>query len=241
MNVISGIRWFQTIRFKLIAIIIITTSIVLGCTGYFAYKYIEQSERSELAELAEVSANRLSKHLVIPMWNLDREQVGELLNAEMSEQRVAAIVIRDEDKATLFAATERDSSGQVIESIGSVSGDYINVDRDVVNGEDKIGVLSIFVTPQFMKRDLAQFGQGLIATVVILNIVIFIIMMMVLGRVLINPLMTLAEGADKISRGDLNQTFEVNSKDEIGYLSTTFNRMQTSLRVAIRRLSNKSG
>ncbi len=240
MAISSRIRWYQTIRIKLIAVIILTTSLVLGVTGYFAYKYIENSEQTQLTQLAEVSATRLSQHLVIPMWTLDREQVGELLAAEMAEQRVAAIIVRDEDNSTLFAAKEKNANGEVVESIGSISGDYINVDREVLNGEDKIGVVSIFITPQLMKQDLRKFGQGVVATVIILNVVIFLIMMMVLGKVLINPLMKLAMGAEKISRGDLNQTFDVSSRDEIGYLATTFNKMQSSLRVAIRRLTKSA-
>jgi methyl-accepting chemotaxis protein len=240
MAMSNRIHWYQTIRIKLIAVIILTTSLVLGVTGYFAYKYIENSEQAELAQLAEVSANRLSQHLVIPMWTLDREQVGELLAAEMQEQRVAAIIVRDEDNSTLFAAKEKNSSGEVVESVGSVSGDLINVDREVLNGEDRIGMVSIFVTPQLMKQDLKNFGQGVVATVVILNAVIFVIMMLVLGKVLINPLMKLAMGAEKISRGDLNQTFDISTRDEIGYLATTFNKMQSSLRVAIRRLTKSA-
>ena len=115
MAISTRIPWHRTIRTKLIAVIILTTSIVLGGAGYYAYKYIEQQEQSELAELAEVSATRLSQHLVIPMWNLDREQVAELLTAEMQEQRVAAIVIRDEDNTTLFAAKERNDAGEIVE------------------------------------------------------------------------------------------------------------------------------
>ena len=241
MAISSRIPWHRTIRTKLIAVIILTTSAVLGIAGYFSYKYIEQQEQSELSELAEVSATRLSQHLVIPMWNLDREQVGELLAAEMQESRVAAIVIRDEDNSTLFAAKERDSNGEVVESVGSVAGDLVTVDKKVLNGEEEIGVVSMYVTPQFMKADLKKFGQGIIATVVILNLVIFVIMMLVLGRLLINPLMELASGAEKISRGDLNQTFDVSARDEIGYLATTFNKMQSSLRVAIRRLTKTAG
>jgi len=239
MAVLSRIKWYHTIRIKLIAVIILTTTLVLGVTGYFAYKYFEKLENDQLSELALVSANRLSHHLVIPMWNLDREQVSELLAAEMEEQRIAAIVIRDEDSSTLFAAKERNNTGDIVDSVGSVSGNYINVDREVTHGEDKIGVVSIFVTPRFMLEALYQFGQGVVATVVILDVIIFIIMMVVLGRVLIDPLMTLAAGAEKISRGNLGQTFDISSRDEIGYLATTFDKMQSSLRVAIRRLTKK--
>ena len=237
MAVNNQIAWYQTIRAKLIAVIILTTTIILGVTGYFAYRYIEDAERAELTSLAEVSAARLSKHLVIPMWNVDREQVSELLEAEMQEQRVAAIVVRDEDQSTLFAAKDRNDDGEVVESIGSISGNYTSVDREILNGDKNIGIVSIFVTPKFLQNELRQFRQGVIATLIILNVVIFIIMMLVLGRVLINPLGKLAAGAERISRGELNQTFDINTNDEIGYLASTFNKMQSSLRVAIRRLT----
>ena len=55
MAISSRIPWHRTIRTKLIAVIILTTSAVLGIAGYFSYKYIEQQEQSELSELAEVS------------------------------------------------------------------------------------------------------------------------------------------------------------------------------------------
>ena len=237
MATTGRIAWYSTIRTKLIAVIVFIVSLVLGITGYFSYKFIEQQERDQLNELATVSAERLSQHLTIPMWNLDREQVSELLNAEMQEQRVAAIVIRDEDSATLFSAKERNPQGKTIESIGTISGNYVNVDREITHNDEVIGVVSIFITPVFMQAYLQRFGQGIIATVVILNILIFLTMMIVLGRLLISPIMQLAIGAEKISRGDLNQRFDVISHDEIGYLATTFNKMQSSLRVAIRRLT----
>ena len=237
MATTTRIAWYRTIRIKLIAVIVLVTSVVLGITGYFSYRYIDQRERAQLSELAEVSATRLARHLTIPMWNLDREQVGELLVAEMQEQRVAAIVVRDEDNSTLFAAKERGPDGQVVESVGSISGQFVNVDRMVLHNDEEIGVVSIFITPRFMNLELQNFGQGILATVVILDVLIFLIMMVVLGRLLINPIMALAAGAEKISTGDLNQKFEITRRDELGYLATTFNKMQSSLRLAIRRLT----
>ena len=233
----TKIAWYRTIRIKLIAVIILVTSTILGMTGYLAYRYIDQREYAQLSELAEVSAMRLAHHLVIPMWNLDREQVSDLLAAEMQERRVAAIVIRDEDSSTLFAAKERARDGSVVESIGSVAGDFVVADMKVLRNDEEIGTVSVFVTPRFTDLELQNFGQGVVVTVLILNILIFLVMMMMLGRLLINPIMMLAAGAERISTGDLNQKFDTTRRDELGYLATTFSKMQSSLRLAIRRLT----
>ncbi len=241
MAISSRIAWHRTIRTKLITVILLTTSVVLGVAGYLDYKFVEHHERSHLTELAEVSAVRLAHHLAIPMWNLDREQVGDMLVAEMKESRIVAIVVRDDDNSTLFAAKERGANGEVVESVGSVAGDFITVDGKVLHGEEELGVVSLFFTAQPLLGELKRIAQGLFIELVILNIVIFIVLMLVLGRLLVNPIMDLAAGAEKISRGDLNHTFDVSARDELGYLATTFNKMQSSLRVAIRRLTKTAG
>jgi len=131
MRTSTNIKWYNTIRSKVILTIIIVITLILGLVGMFAFKYIEGTEQSKLQELAEVSATRLSQHLSLPMWSLDREQVSELLTAELAEQRVSAIVVRDEDRSTLFAAKERLSDGSIIDSSGTIDGDLIKVERDV--------------------------------------------------------------------------------------------------------------
>ena len=162
-----------------------------------------------------------------------------------------------------------DSTIGVIWVVGMALGVlFINpVDRNIIQMQDPISILFgnillvqfsdllimvllvivILIVSMLLFKDLKiltfdeEFAQISGINVVILNLVIFVIMMLVLGRLLINPLMELASGAEKISRGDLNQTFDVSARDEIGYLATTFNKMQSSLRVAIRRLTKTAG
>ena len=84
----SNISWLKTIRTKIITATIVTTTLVLGVSGYFAYKYTETSKSQELQQLAEVTADRLSQHLEVPMWDVDYDQVGKLLEAEMKELKI---------------------------------------------------------------------------------------------------------------------------------------------------------
>ncbi|MBX2870233.1 MAG: HAMP domain-containing protein [Acidiferrobacterales bacterium] len=240
MSTSVNIKWYNTIRAKVILTIVITVTLILGLAGVFAYKYIEQREQSGLQELADVSATRLSRHLSLPMWSLDREQVSELLTAELAERRVSAIVVTDEDGKTLFAAKERLADGSIVDSAGTVSGNLINVEREVTKDNQPIGKVGIFVSPTSMLQELKQFGQGVLGTLLVLNIIIILVMVLVLGRLLIEPLRKLSVAADRISRGDMNQTVFINSKDEIGNLADNFGRMQNSLKVAMRRLMQKS-
>jgi putative methionine-R-sulfoxide reductase with GAF domain len=60
-----------------------------------------------------------------------------------------------------------------------------------------------------------------------------------LGRVLTAPLEHLTQTAHKIASGDLNVRAEVHTRDEIGVLATTFNRMTGQLRDSIALLEQR--
>ena len=60
-----------------------------------------------------------------------------------------------------------------------------------------------------------------------------------LKRSVIERIQKIARTAQAVSRGDLNADFEDNSRDEIGLLVVAFNRMRSSVEVAIRRLNQK--
>ena len=69
------IRWYSTIRMKLVVVIIISCTLVLG--GLSAYNTFNDQRQlaADLEKLAQVTSQRLSKHLIGPMWDLDRDLV----------------------------------------------------------------------------------------------------------------------------------------------------------------------
>ena len=64
------IRWYSTIRMKVVLVVIISCTLVLG--GLSAYNTINDQKQltAELQQLAGVTSQRLSKHLILPMWDL---------------------------------------------------------------------------------------------------------------------------------------------------------------------------
>ena len=49
----------------------------------------------------------------------------------------------------------------------------------------------------------------------------------------------LSEGADRISMGELDMAMEVHSRDEIGELADSMERMRVSLKAALERLKKQ--
>jgi HAMP domain-containing protein len=57
-----------------------------------------------------------------------------------------------------------------------------------------------------------------------------------LKRYVVKPLNRMAMTAEAASMGDTEAEFSVNSKDEVGKLAESFNRMRLSLQMAMQRL-----
>jgi signal transduction histidine kinase len=72
-------------------------------------------------------------------------------------------------------------------------------------------------------------NRNLLTLITIVSVAAIIIASVVISLGITRPLRRLSEGAVAMSRGDLNQTIEVNSKDEIGQLARSFNEMAASV------------
>lgn len=96
-------------------------------------------------------------------------------------------------------------------------------------------VVSVPVSvPENMARNVTALVMGALAGILLLTLVILNLM---LRQIVIEPVKRLAHSADEISKGNLEvEDLPVNGKDEIAGLSGSFNRMQRSLKQAIKML-----
>ncbi len=61
-----------------------------------------------------------------------------------------------------------------------------------------------------------------------------------ISRILSRPILALKDAAEKVAAGDTNASVEADSKDELGSLSASFNRMVQNIRTAMREVNEKS-
>ena len=78
-------------------VVIVSCTIVLGGLSVFTTLNAQEAISGELSKLAKVTSQRLSKHLIGPMWDLDNDLVDATIEAEMLEDNIHAIVIWDGD------------------------------------------------------------------------------------------------------------------------------------------------
>ncbi|MBX2869199.1 MAG: HAMP domain-containing protein, partial [Acidiferrobacterales bacterium] len=230
------ITWINSIRFRMTLIILLASSLVVGVSGFLAYRYFDQVKADELSTLAQVTANRLSQHLVTPMWDVNYEQVGSLLEAEMGESKIVKIVVVDEDGKSIFAAKERTPSGIVNATSLFGGNDTFAGKRPIFNGEKKVGDINVFISKSKVYDELATIAKLIALVGLILGLALTIVTSFALSTLVVKPLRKLTDNAEQISKGDFKQQIDLSRQDEIGYLGATIDRMQYGLRVAAMRL-----
>ena len=71
------------------------------------------------------------------------------------------------------------------------------------------------------------------------GIAISVLLSFLLSKTLITPIERLTEGAEEVAAGDFGHKIEVDSRDEIGVLTSTFNDMAFQLRTTIQEVENE--
>ena len=72
-----------------------------------------------------------------------------------------------------------------------------------------------------------------------LGVCISVALSIMLSDILITPIERLRDGAERIASGDFSQKLDVNSKDEIGVLTVTFNDMANVLEKTLDEIENE--
>ena len=80
---------------------------------------------------------------------------------------------------------------------------------------------------------------GLILEALAFGIVISILLSFLLSKALITPIERLTEGAEEVASGDFSHKIEVESRDEIGVLTSTFNDMARQLKTTLQEVENE--
>lgn len=236
------IEFFSSIQVKVILVTIITITTILGAFAFYDITQRRNAMLDDLRQSAKISVSRLAENLRIPVWNVDRKLVDDALAAEMLDKDLYAVVIHDSEEGKLLAGKRRNIQWETIEmestKLASKKTADIYESQDIIYEDKKIGSIDLYFSTKFKDEALEASTTRVILTVLILDLIIFVVLLVVFRIFLIKPLMHLSDVAENVSRGQLNHNIEFGDRrDEIAYVAQAIERMQISLRIAMGRLT----
>jgi two-component system NtrC family sensor kinase len=101
--------------------------------------------------------------------------------------------------------------------------------KDLVTREETIGVASIGISLQNMRREIAEMQQ-IVVLLTLLVVAVGVLLTIFLVNIFVKPVKRLVQATERVASGDLSHMVDVRNKDEIGTLASSFNRMTASLR-----------
>ncbi len=230
-----GTRYNNSIQKKIGYSLVASITCILALFGLYRYFSIKSEAMQEIRGLTAITIERLAEHLVIPMWDIDKDQVEKTIMAYMMDKRIYAIIVRDEEDL-LFLGRKRDKDWQITET-HTVNAENLLTRRTEIfsSGKEfgqispeKLGTVDIYITQKFVTTDLQSEIVKTLVTIIIMDIAALSLIWFVTLSI-IRPVGTIVKIADDIANGDFSREIDIRQPDEIGHLADTFRNMKDTI------------
>jgi len=167
-----------------------------------------------------------------------------------SGQAIASTLMAQDDEEGIFLKTLSipvATYQNVVDSDGLVSGENITVGErsySLIRGKlqvsnDLLGVFAVVLSSDYVVQTSA-INRNLYVGIFGVAMVVVVLLGFFIARGIINPLSSLVQTSQAIAGGDLDKRTGIQSRDEIGALATTFDKMTESLQERTIDLQNRT-
>ncbi len=234
-------KWNFTIRKKIIVIFSLLISIISVFILVYFPTQQEKKSISALDDKAQSIAKLLAFNISPALYFDDRENINEIFNSTRQHKDVVYLVVTD-NFGKIVTATDQKLADQV---------DFLHCEKNhifrdgmvfktktsILNNGVQIGTLFMGLSLQELRVEISR-SQTTIALVSFLILVLGFLTVISLSIVLTTPLKQMVRTFELVSQGDLTQRAMITSKDEVGHLADSFNKMVQNMESAYSELEN---
>lgn len=98
-------------------------------------------------EITDPIPKRLADTLQHSVWFVNRNAGQKLIEFEMKNKRIYAVVVTESEDKTIFIAKERDDNWRIVNSSGDITGDFVVKSEDIVYEGQTVGRADVFLQP----------------------------------------------------------------------------------------------
>ncbi|MBK6854940.1 MAG: response regulator [Burkholderiales bacterium] len=190
----------SSIATLVIALILISVSLVLGGVGAVAYHYYSAEKRADFEGAQALGADQLAIGLAPPAWNLEFPQITRLMESQMQDPRSAGVVVQVGDQVFILT---RDAEGRVISQAQRFAGTGLHLyERDIVYADQVVGKVASYATSRQLDEALAGTRVFITVSILLFDAVLSLGLYLLLQRLVLRPLRLVESYAVQVSRGD---------------------------------------
>ncbi len=231
MNIFHWMK-LNSIQSKLSVIIIFTITAILTVYSLtYIYKVRSDRQYRQLDQLGEIISLQLSQLLEKPIYTMDEEYIKKILKVELMEKQVYSIIIRTKDTNKVLSAVSRDSKWNIITTSADINPEHIVKRKNITKENETLGYLEVYLTHQFIEKELRSFLYKIVFAILFLDAAIFIALFLSIKKIIIKPILHISKSLINITKGegDLTKRIESIEFDEMGDMAKEFNEFLAKL------------
>jgi methyl-accepting chemotaxis protein len=230
----------QSIQFQIIIILVaVVTAILLGF-GVRDYYETRSQLSARLSKAATYMAGRLAIGMVTPMWDYDEELGVRLIQSEMQDEDLSAVVVREADGESIFLALSKTGPDETEKITEPPTGDFVTSTAEVIREEKPIGSVTVYLSKASLKEAIAAEITKITVNTIVTDTLIILILFFVIRIKLITPVKVIQGFAERVSDGDLESSFgSASFTGELEELKNAVLQMVTNLKQTIREVEIK--
>ena len=232
---ISGILVFSNLFLGILIIIIVNNTVTNSLT-------------KEVIDRGRTIAEGLSRYSAELILEEDIVGLSEIINNSLSFESVEYILIQDAGLEIISDTFNGNVPSVLKEKV--ISADIENNDPEIVTLPDRnvecydiivpveegsLGYIRVGIIRDYIVEKVQNTHKFIILTIAIITILGIIVVYFLANRI-INPIISLADRANAISRGELEGSVAIRTNDEINYMAEAVERLRESLNIALARL-----
>lgn len=203
-------------------------AVVMLMSAITLYLTQQRQLSSERERESAAIADRLAFTMQQPLWNLDRHNLEALMDQELKDEQVQAILLETPDGSFSFGKKKGLDQRSVIPTIPgefAVEDGSVQVRRSIAKEDRIMGSVRVVLSDIRIRNKLTLLMQQQAVQSLLILAGIIVLAYLGLSRMLLQPLKKLHRVAESYGHGDLSARTEINSEDEIGSLAGTMNGM----------------
>ncbi len=210
---------------------------IMGTIDFYQTKAdIEENLDRSLSEISQ----RLVKSLVAPAWNNNVDAVAAIIDTEMFDRNVLAVVVRDILSGQITVAKIRDKDWNIVDMPSTVTvGSHRYEEKALVFNDSEVGSVRVYITDSFLLEQLLANTTSLVGRMLLLLVLIITVLVVLLTISVARPVRELSQVCEKIVHGDYDREIDISRFDEIGSLARSFSQMRDAIKEKIVSLNEE--
>lgn len=169
--------------------IVAVLAIVLTVFGILIDDISSDRWRKQLHDEETLIADQLAVSLALPLWNFDHGQMDKIMDSAMQNKAVFSIAVTPNGSNERMRGRGRDSEWRTIESSGAVvPKGMLLQERDIFFRNERIGKVSIAVTPRFLEEFLKENRRLILLIIIPCLLILASLLYLALWRLVVLPL-----------------------------------------------------